>query len=165
MENKKKSLVCYLVFVAGILLLTGIDQFTKQLAIRYLKNGEALELIPGVFELTYLENTGAAFGIFQDKQWLFIGGSVLIIAVILVAFIKFPKTKQNLPFLITMTVVLAGAVGNMIDRLAYGYVVDFFYFSLIDFPVFNVADIYITVGAAVFALLYLIYPEEKTIGR
>lgn len=164
MGNKKKSLLYYLFCLIGILFLVGLDQVTKQLAVQYLKNQEAIELIPGVFELTYLENTGAAFGIFRDKQWLFVGGSVIITAVILVFFIKLPKTKKYLPFFITMAVVLAGAIGNMIDRLAYGYVVDFFYFSLIDFPVFNVADIYITVGAAVFALLYILCPEEEMIG-
>lgn len=160
MESKRRRLTYNLGCFLGMLLLVGIDQWTKYLAVVHLKGQEALELLPGVFELSYLENMGAAFGMFENKRWIFLLGTCLILAVALFLFLRFPKEKHYLPFLVTVTVIAAGGLGNMIDRLRLGYVVDFLYFSLIDFPVFNVADVYVTVGVAVFAVLYLISGEE-----
>lgn len=155
MGNKKKCLTYSLWCLIGLVLLAGVDQWTKSLAVSYLKGQEALVLIPGVFELSYLENTGAAFGIFEDMRWMFLISTTLVLAVVLFLFIRFPKEKRYLPYFVTLTTIAAGGIGNMVDRLSKGYVVDFFYFSLIDFPVFNVADIYVTVGVVIFAILYL----------
>ena len=145
--------------------LTGIDQITKLWAVNALKGQEAISLIPGVFEFSYLENKGAAFGIFQDKQWLFLGAGIIIMVVLVIFFTRVPKKRENLPLLITMVVVASGAVGNMIDRTCYGYVIDFLYFSLIDFPAFNVADIYVSVGTAVLAVLILFYYKDEDLER
>jgi len=161
MASKKNRISGWVGSLFSVFVLVGIDQITKWLAVMFLKGQESYVLIPGVFELTYLENTGAAFGIFKDKQWLFISAGILICAVLVGFLIKLPRNRQNRPLIVTMLVVLSGAVGNMIDRVMLGYVVDFLYVSLIDFPVFNVADIYVTVGAALFAVFYIRYPEEK----
>lgn len=159
MENKK-NVPYYAAFLAGMLLLVGIDQWTKHLAVTYLKGQEAIILIPGVFELSYLENMGAAFGILENMQWVFMIGTCVILAVCVFLFIRLPKERHYLPFIFTASMMAAGGVGNTIDRIVQGYVVDFLYFSLIDFPVFNVADMYVTVGAAVFALFYMLSEEE-----
>ena len=118
-------------------------------------------MIPGVFELHYLENTGAAFGILNNQQWFFYCTTVILTVMILWLYFKLPRTSYYRPAHIVLIFLVAGAIGNFIDRVKYQYVIDFFYFSLIDFPMFNVADIYVTVGVAVVFLLILFkYKEE-----
>lgn len=160
MENKKTGI--YLVSgVLGVLILTLLDQWTKRLAVQYLAGQPDIILIKGVFQLHYLENRGAAFGIFQNQRVIFL---ILTLIYLLAAgwfYMKIPKKKKYL-FLHVITVLLTGgAIGNFIDRLLNGYVVDFFYFSLIDFPVFNVADIFVVAAFIGVALsLLVIYKEE-----
>ncbi len=161
MQTKQKTFLYGIGFVLSLFVLVGLDQMTKFLAVRFLKEGEDLILIPEVFSLTYLENRGAAFGMLENKQWFFIIGAALISCLAAYVVIRTPKQKQYAWLIADMALVMAGAVGNLIDRIVFGFVIDFFYFSLIDFPVFNVADIYVTVGAILFFVLYLFYPEEK----
>ena len=142
--------------VAGILFLLFLDQWTKLLAIAHLKNQADIDLIPDVFSLHYLENHGAAFGILQDQQWLFLLLGLLFLILCAFIYIRMPFTARMLPLRVITLCIAAGAIGNMIDRGFRHYVVDFFWFSLIDFPVFNVADIYITVGAA-FLVIFVIF--------
>ena len=147
--------------VITVFLLVLLDQITKIAAVSGLKDKPAVTLIPGVFELQYLENRGAAFGTLQNQRWFFI----LIVFVVLIALIwcfsRLPKDAHYHPLRILFLVLAAGAIGNMIDRVAYGYVIDFFYFSLIDFPIFNVADIYVTVSMlALFVLILTFYKEN-----
>ena len=149
-------LCCF--FTAG--LFVALDQYTKYLAVTTLKGKPSLILINGVFELTYLENTGAAFGILENARWLFIVGSFIISFLALYVLVKLPREKKYIPLLTVVILLISGAVGNMIDRLLNGFVVDFLYFSLIDFPVFNVADIYVTVGVAVFLVCFWMYSDE-----
>ena len=153
MKSKKLSpLAVYLVCAAAIVLLLAADQYTKSLAVQYLKDQPSIELIPGVLELFYLENRGMAFGLLQDQYWLF---------VMVIVFYKLPKTRRFLPLFAVLTDLTAGAFGNFYDRFLNHYVVDFIYVSLINFPVFNVADIYVTVSVAVFLLLYLLYYKDE----
>lgn len=161
MENKRNDRRYILGCLAALLILIFIDQWSKGLAVHGLKDQDAIVLIPGAFELFYLENRGAAFGIFENMRWMFLLGTGLILALAVFLFRRFPKNRKYLPFFISLTMIAAGGIGNLIDRLRLGYVIDFFYFSLIDFPVFNVADIYVTVGVALFAILYLITGEEE----
>ena len=141
-------------------LLIWFDQWTKALAVKHLMNQEPFVLIPGVFQLRYLENRGAAFGMMQGKMMFF----VVIAAVVTVAvgylYFKLPWNQRFHPLRGIGLFISAGAVGNMIDRVSLGYVVDFFYFELIDFPIFNVADIYVTVATAVMAILILCFYNE-----
>lgn len=147
--------------VLGLLLLLIFDQWTKLLAISHLKGQADIELLPGVFSLHYLENHGAAFGILQDQQWIFlILGAVFLVAAVML-YLRMPFTARMIPLRIITVFIAAGAVGNMIDRLFRHYVVDFLYFSLIDFPVFNVADIYITCCAVLLVLFVVFYYKDE----
>lgn len=112
--------------------------------------------VPGVLELHYLypENRGIAFGMFQGSVLFFAIVSVLFLGVILYAWIRIPKERFYLPLLTIATVLAAGALGNFIDRFFRGYVIDFIYFSLIDFPVFNLADVYVVVSG-IFLILFV----------
>lgn len=144
-----------LLFIAGIVLLTASDQFTKYLASFYLKDTEGITLIPGVLKLQYLENRGMAFGMLQGKQVFLILICVIFLGAAVLLFFRVPQNSYYVP-LITVTAVLAGgAAGNLIDRILRGYVVDFIYFSLIDFPVFNVADIYVVCGGIALVLIVI----------
>ena len=138
-----------------------IDQITKYFAVAYLKNNHAKVLIDGVFELQYLENRGMAFGILQNKQFLFVVGALVICGAILLIYGRIPYTKKYMPLRICSILLIAGAVGNLIDRVRLNYVIDFFYFKLIDFPIFNVADCYVTVATAVLLILLMkVYSDE-----
>lgn len=151
----------YIWAILAVIVLTAFDQFTKLLALRQLKGNEPFVLWEGVFELHYLENRGAAFGILQNQQIFFVCITIIMAVVIVAVFWRTPRDKKFLPMKITLVFLLAGAIGNFIDRMIRGFVVDFFYFSLIDFPIFNVADIYVTVSFAVLAVLILfVYKEE-----
>ena len=148
--------------VKGILLiviLVFVDQLTKYLAIHSLRDGSRIVLIKNVLKLRYLENRGMAFGLLQGKIPLLIAICILFFAAIVYLFIKIPPNAYYLPLLYTSAVVFSGAVGNFIDRVWRGYVVDFIYFSLIDFPTFNIADIYVTCGIAV--LVFLLFFRYK----
>ena len=145
----------------GCLLLVVLDQFTKVLALQNLKGQEPITIIPDVFQLLYVENRGAAFGILQNKQWVFLIITAIVLAALIWALPRMSRERHFLPLRLCLCFIGAGAVGNMIDRIFRGYVVDFFYFKLIDFPVFNVADIYVTVSFAVLLLLvFFQYKEE-----
>ena len=115
----------------------------------------------GVLELLYIQNTGAAFSLLENAQWLFILIAVLAVILITLFLIRIPGKRRFLPLQILLTLISAGAVGNLIDRIRLGYVRDFIYFSLIDFPVFNVADIYVTVSTVLLVLFVLFYYKEE----
>nr|WP_294465372.1 signal peptidase II [uncultured Sellimonas sp.] len=164
-KNGRKSYIMAVILVIAAVLL---DQYTKYLAVLYLKDGPALVLWNRVFELTYLENRGAAFGLLQNQQIFFVCIAVVIFAFVAYCYVRIPKTSRYLPLRLCGIFIVAGAAGNLIDRIRLGYVVDFFYFRLIDFPVFNVADIYVTVSFAVLILLiFFFYKEEdlQFLGR
>lgn len=152
MEKGKRKIVPVLVGVVGFFALTALDQLCKMWAITNLKGKESLVLIEGVFQLTYLENKGAAFGILQGKGVALVIITVVILAAVIYCYIRIPMHKKFRLLRVLMVIIAAGAVGNMIDRIGRGYVVDFFYFILIDFPIFNVADIYVTCSVVVLAL-------------
>ncbi|MDY3919385.1 MAG: signal peptidase II [Candidatus Limivivens sp.] len=145
----------------AVILLTVIDQFTKYLAFTRLRGQASVMLIPGVFELEYVENRGAAFGLFADSRWIFMIGSLVVFLALLFLYYRLPLSGKYRPLRMVCIGLCAGAVGNMIDRIWRGYVIDFFYFSLIDFPVFNVADCYVVLSIAVFLYLFFFcYKEE-----
>lgn len=145
--------------LAGLFIL--IDQLTKNLAVTYLKDGEPYSIIKGVFSLHYLENTGAAFGLFKDKILFFIIMTIVVLAVVLYTYYKLPESKRYQPLKYIMIFVMAGAMGNFIDRLLYNYVIDFFYFELINFPIFNLADCYVTISGLFLVILFIFYYKEE----
>lgn len=143
-------------------ILVVLDQMTKMLAVTYLKGKDAIVLIDGVFELRYLENRGAAFGIMQGKQWFFIVFTCVVFLIIVYFYLFRVPNEKRFRFINVICVLLfAGAIGNFIDRVMNNYVVDFFYFSLIDFPIFNVADIYASCAAIALIILGLFYYKDE----
>lgn len=148
----------------GILLLILLDQYTKRLAILHLKGKPSFVLLDRILEFSYLENTGAAFSSFSGKQTFLIVLTILVITVLAWRYFTLPVNRRFLWIRICLLLILSGAVGNLIDRLSRRYVVDFIYFVPINFPKFNVADIYITVGVAVLAALMLFYYSEEECG-
>ena len=151
----------YISAFISIVILIFIDQYTKILALTHLKDQDPFVIWDGVFELRYLENRGAAFGMLQNQQVFFIIMTVIVLIAIVFIYKRTPDTKRYLPLRLTAIFITAGAIGNMIDRMFRGYVVDFFYFSLIDFPIFNVADIYVTVTFFILAILLLFYYKDS----
>ena len=138
------------------------DQYTKYLAIQYLKGNSGIVLIDGVLQLLYIENRGAAFGILQNSIVLFCIITAIILIAIIYVYIRMPVIKKYAPLFVLLSFLTAGAVGNLIDRIMNGFVVDFIYFSLIDFPVFNVADIYVTVSVTLIIILSLfLYSDDE----
>ncbi len=147
-----------------IIILIIVDQLTKLWALADLRGSVGISVIPDVFELQYLENRGAAFGILQDHQILFLLITVVAAAVLTYIYVRIPDGKKYMPLRTCYVLLMAGAFGNMIDRAVRGYVVDFFYFKLIDFPIFNVADIYVTVTMVLLMWLILFYYKEEDLG-
>lgn len=147
--------------VIFFILLILLDQWTKSLAVAHLMNQEPFVIIPGVFQLRYLENRGAAFGMMQGQQTFFIIMALIALIAIAYIYFKLPWTKHFHPLRAAVLFIGAGAVGNLIDRMKFAYVVDFLYFELIDFPIFNVADIYVTCATILLALLIIFYYKEE----
>lgn len=143
-----------------VLVLVLSDQISKQAAVEHLKNSADLILIPGVLQLHYLENTGAAFSLLEGNMTLFYITTPILTLLLAYLYLRTPVRKRYLPLLAVYLFLVAGALGNLIDRILYWYVIDFIYFSLIDFPVFNVADIYVTCSIVVLFLLILFYFKD-----
>lgn len=164
-ENKKHTkqveIISSIMAVLFCAAAVAVDQFTKYLAVTHLKDHDSIVLIPGVFELHYLENRGAAFGMFQNMQFFFMIGAIVIVLVVWYLYVKMPHTPRYYPLRICAVLLCAGAIGNMIDRARLNYVVDFFYFSLIDFPIFNVADCYVVGSCILFACVILFYYKDE----
>ncbi len=156
-KNVKALFWACIGFAAALLF----DQYTKYLAVAHLKEQKPFVLIDGVFSLTYLENRGAAFGLFQNKQYLFVAGAAIILILVVFLYVRMPLSVRYCPLRICGVLLCAGAVGNMIDRLRLNYVVDFFYFELIDFPIFNVADCYVVIACFLFVILILFYYKDE----
>ena len=141
--------------------LVGFDQGTKAL-VRAKLVGHPIILIRNVLSLSYLENRGAMWGLFQGKYMLLAVCTVFVTALFVLLYLRIPVTKRFLPLRLTFLLLLGGAVGNFIDRIFLHYVTDFISFDLIDFPVFNVADIYVTVSAFLLVLLIgFIYKDDE----
>jgi signal peptidase II len=180
----KLNIIFSLIWIAVLVIF---DQFTKYLAVTRLKGNAPFVLIDQVFELHYLENTSAAFGIdlisilqrifhfsyftehpeaFLNFKMIFFVVVTIIVTVLL--YLLYLRVPQNRRFRYLNWIVISfisGAIGNCIDRIIHRYVVDFFYFKLINFPIFNVADIYVTVSAIALILLFLFYYKEADLEQ
>lgn len=147
--------------IFGIILISA-DQAIKMWAVNTLKPVKAMDLIRiGDFEilgLRYTENTGAAFSSFSGARWFLVGFTLIMLIALLIFVIKC-KTK-NMFFLISTVMIMSGGIGNLIDRIRQGYVVDYLDVKLFNFAVFNFADICVVLGA-VFALIYVFFVEPK----
>ena len=161
--NLKKKLWILLDLII-ICALVALDQYTKYLAVIHLKDKPAYIIVNGVLELNYLENKGAAFGMLQNQKAFFIFVAVVILSVIGYVLIKAPAKKKYRKMNLLLSLIAAGAIGNMIDRIRLNYVIDFIYFVLINFPIFNMADIYVTVSTVVLVILLLFVYKENDLS-
>lgn len=166
-----------------IVFLVSFDQITKFTAAYFLKNQPAIPIIKDIFELQYLENRSAAFGmdpisllhklfsfsIFEKNPTLYFSFRMgflviftfIIFLFLIVIYLRIPNEKRYRYMNLVVLFLIAGGIGNFIDRVLHQYVIDFFYFKLIKFPIFNVADIYVTVGAFFMVILGLFYYKDE----
>lgn len=179
--KKNKSIMLKSAVVSILLIL--FDQITKFMAATGLKNKSGFVIIDGVFELKYLENQSAAFSFdpisfihkifhityfdthpqafLNCKMAFFIVLTIIVLILIAILYQRIPWNRRFLPLNIILIGFFAGAIGNLIDRMIHHYVIDFFYFSLINFPIFNVADIYVTLSAIALILVIFFYYKEE----
>ena len=141
-----------------ILAVVGLDQWTKILALEQLRPIQTLPIVQDVLHLTYVENRGAAFGMLAEHRWVFMVFSILAILAILVWLWK--EKPKSIWLRCAASFIVGGGIGNMIDRIALGYVVDFVDFRLINFAIFNAADSFVCVGAGLI-VLWVILSEIK----
>jgi len=158
MNLRKQNLFLSLL---ALCILLFADQYTKLLAISHLKGHKSFVLINGVLEFSYLENTGAAFSSFEGRQAFLIVLTTLVIILLAWKYVTLPSERRFVRMRLCILLIFGGAAGNLLDRLTRRYVVDFIYFVPINFPKFNVADIYITVGVAILALLLFFYYTDE----
>ena len=155
MNQKVRQL---LFFAVGLIVSIGLDQWTKALAVAKLKGNQPFVLINGVFEFYYSENRGAML---QGRQLLFFIIAAFVLAAAVFVLVRMPSERRFLPLTACLFLLVSGAAGNMIDRISQGYVVDFLYFKLIDFPIFNVADCYVVIATfLLMILIFFVYSEE-----
>ena len=152
-KDKIKQILLYFFIIA---FLVALDQITKTFAITNLKEKPPLVIIDGFLELNYLENRGAAFGMLQNQKIFFVFVASIILFVLAWILYKLPLKKKFRLVGISLSMIAGGAIGNMVDRIRFDYVVDFIYLRKINFPIFNTADIYVSI-ATVILLIYVIF--------
>ncbi|MCL2703189.1 MAG: signal peptidase II [Defluviitaleaceae bacterium] len=150
----------YIIGAVCCAVLVFADQFTKWLAVTRLQPIRFRPFIPGFIEFRYHTNAGAAFGIMQGGRWVFLAFTAVVLGAMVYFYIKLPKNRLSGFTRALMAVIAAGALGNGIDRFRQGYVVDFLNFEFINFPVFNVADMYIVCGTILLSVLILFFYKE-----
>lgn len=143
------------------ILLVALDQVTKYWARISLQEDGPISIIPGVLKLQYHENTGAVWGIMTGKTGLLTVFSIILFIILLLVYFKIPQKRRYLPIQIIWVFIMAGAIGNLIDRITLKYVVDFVYIELIDFPIFNIADNYLTLSSILLLILGIFYYKEE----
>ena len=158
---KKLKLYEYITYAAIILAGVGLDQLTKFLAVKYLEPVSTVPIIKNVLHLTFVTNDGMAFGMLDNQRWIFMSVSVIMIAVL--CYLLFAGRLESKLYTVSVAMIISGGIGNMIDRIALGEVVDFIDFRAINFAVFNVADSIVCVGAGllVLALILEIARDQK----
>ena len=161
-NNKRHLKLILALFVPVVLIGLVLDRISKDLTILYLKENEPINIIPGVVRLTYCENRGAAFSLLEGQRWFFIVLTVVVLAFVVVALWRcWIKTAFGY---FSTALCVSGAIGNFIDRLMQGFVVDMFEPTFIKFAIFNVADIYLTIGAILLGV-YLLFVHDKAVAK
>lgn len=140
-------------------LIIGLDQWVKWLIVDNFALGETKSVIPGILSLNHIRNFGAAWSLLEGKMWFFTVVTIIAVVVILTLMIK-NRSNGNRWFMIGLTLILAGAIGNFIDRVRLGYVIDMFQTDFMNFPIFNVADISLVIGV-ICVLIYIILDEKE----
>ncbi len=151
---KKRTPITYITYTVIVALSIILDQLTKWLAVEFLKPTDTVPIINGVIHLTYVENPGAAFGMLKDAPWVF--NTLSVIAIVAILGYLYLGHAANKLYAVSLAMIAAGGIGNMIDRVCLKYVIDFIDFRLINFAVFNGADSFVCVGAGLLILAMLI---------
>lgn len=157
-----------MIYLAIIIFVIFLDQYSKYLILTHIKPLETFSLIPNFFHLTYAENTGAAFSLFSDMQLFLIIISVIFICVLIFFLVKIPKIKENRVINISLSFIIGGATGNLIDRMRLDYVVDFLDFRMIKFAIFNFADMFVVCGSIILVIALLMnknFLENNDFGK
>jgi signal peptidase II len=147
-----------LIYILIILGLIGLDQISKFLAVKYLVNIGSIPIIENIFHLTYVENKGAAFGMFQNNQIIFV--AVALFACVLGLYYLYKK-QINLLGKSAIILIISGAIGNLIDRVRLGFVVDYFDFRIIWDYVFNIADVFVVIGTILLCIYIIFFENDK----
>lgn len=146
--------------IISVVILTVIDQISKLYIIKTMELYDSIPVIDGILDIHYIRNAGAAWGIFQNKQILFYIETVIILAMALLLYIRCLSKDKYKDIRILILLISSGAIGNFIDRIRFKYVIDFIYFKIINFPVFNIADCYVTIGVFLLIILMLFKYKE-----
>jgi signal peptidase II len=152
-----KLLLCYLI----VALIAGLDQMIKVIIINQVDLLEKISVIPGIFEITHIRNDGAAYNLFSQMPIFLIVMPTLVMLAGLV-YLAFTYKRNHLVLMVAIAMVIGGGLGNLIDRISKGYVVDYFDIHII--PIFNVADIFICIGCGLL-FIYLIFIDGKQHGK
>ena len=140
------------------LLIIGVDQLTKYMTVANIDLYEVVNVIPNVLSWIYLRNTGAAWSILEGQMWFFYIVTLVVVVVVVYYLQKYGRQSGLLA--LSLSFILAGSIGNVIDRLRFGYVVDMIRLEFIDFPIFNVADMALSVGVAL--MILYVFLDEKS---
>lgn len=162
-SSHKRNLIAgrYLPAVISFFILVFIDQFSKYYIDHTMDLYDSIPVIKDVFEIYYIRNSGAAWGLLENKHVMFYICTVFVLIIGSIFYSRCTKTDKYNDLQILSVLIMSGAVGNFIDRLRFQYVIDFLYFKLIDFPVFNIADCYVTIGFLFMLMLILFkYKDE-----
>ncbi len=147
-SDPKRSKIDIIIFLAGVLSIVGLDRLTKVLFTNILQINESIAVIRNVFHFTLVHNTGIAFGLFKDCGYVFVIIPLILTGLLIYNIYYYRHSEHlNRTYIFAFSLILGGAIGNLIDRIFLGYVIDFIDFRV--WPVFNVADSAITIGAAV----------------
>lgn len=166
----KKVFMRYILPVFGVVLVVLLDQIVKEVCLDKIGMYNSVVVIEDVFELYVIPNKGMAWGMLQNKQWLFVAITPIVLGLVVWFYLKMPYEKKFVPMRILTVMLTGGAIGNLLDRMfrgefCQGHVVDMFYVKAIDFPVFNVADSFICVSFALLAILVLFKYSEEDFDR
>lgn len=151
------------ILITGLLVL--LDQGTKLWALTDLKPIGSMTLLEGILDLTFVENRGVAFGLFAGKRWLILLMTALIAAGLLYFYRSLPAERKYRQTKASLLLILSGAVGNIIDRVGRGYVVDFFEFTFFEWPVFNVADIFVVGGVILLSIQIIFVLKDEDFSK
>ncbi len=142
-------------------VVVGADQLLKNWITAHISFGESQTIIPGLLSFTKVHNTGAAWSSFEGKTWFFYLVTVIAVAIILPLLIKAWRQKTSLLYYSGLVLMLAGTIGNFIDRARQGFVVDMFQLDFINFPIFNIADLALTIGVALLFIFVIFFDRDE----
>lgn len=162
-QSNRYKFAHILVAMISFLILVGIDQYSKYYIVHSMKLHDSIPVVKDVFEIHYIHNPGAAWGMFENQQLFFYICTIVVCIFGVLCYLKCLKLCKYQDLRVLLVIALSGAIGNFIDRIRFQYVIDFLYFKLIDFPVFNIADCYVTVSFFFMIILLLFKYKEEDI--